>query len=103
MTVTGKKCNLLGCTVCAKGKLAKTHWRAQTRSSINGGRKKLKKFQLIHMDIMGPMDVQSQMKEKYLLTSTDDRSNYVWTFPLKTKDEAEETIKAWILEMERQT
>jgi hypothetical protein len=45
---------------------------------------------------------ESQMKEKYLLTLTDDRSNYVWTFPLKTKDEAEETIKAWILEMERQ-
>ena len=64
----------------------------------------LKKTQLglIHMDIMGPMDVRSQLGHHYALVLLDDCTRYVWVISLSRKSEAEQEIRNWLRMVERQ-
>jgi len=95
--VKGKRCDLVGCTTCAMGKLS----RSSFQRKLNGG-KPLEALNLIHMDLMGPMDVLGRHKSKYLLTLTDDATNFIWTFELKKKKHAEVKIREWFALAERQ-
>ena len=88
----------MGCPVCAEGKLTRTAFRRK----LSKKGKPLKPLNLIHMDLMGPMDVRSQHGGHYLLVLTDDATNYVWVYILKTKDQAEAKVTEWIVEQERQ-
>jgi transposase InsO family protein len=96
--VQGKKdpCGKVGCSVCTQGKLQRTVY----REYINDG-KDPEPLNLIHMDIMGKMDVRGIHHGKYLLTLTDDATNYVWCYPLKKKSHAEIKIKDWFVRKER--
>ena len=47
---------------------------------------------LLHMDLCGPMRVQSIAGKKYVLVIVDDYSRYTWVFFLRSKDEASEVI-----------
>ena len=94
--VIGPKCDLLNCPCCTTGKLARTVFRKQ-----NTGGRPTKPLNLIHMDLMGPMDCKAQEKGQYMLILTDNATNHVWVYILKKKSEAEDTIMDWIAMVER--
>ncbi|GJY84836.1 retrovirus-related pol polyprotein from transposon TNT 1-94 [Tanacetum coccineum] len=54
------------------------------------------KLELIHMDLCGPIRVESINGKKYILLIIDDYSHYTWVYFLRTKDEAPEMIKKFI-------
>src|SRR2546428_28517 len=42
-------------------------------------------FELVHVDIWGPIAQVSIDGHKYFLTAVDDFTRHVWLFPMKTK------------------
>nr|GEX70325.1 Gag-Pol polyprotein [Tanacetum cinerariifolium] len=50
------------------------------------------KLYLLHMDLCGPMRVQSANGKKYILLIVDDYSRFTWVKCLKSKDEAPDFI-----------
>ncbi|GJZ93727.1 integrase, catalytic region, zinc finger, CCHC-type containing protein [Tanacetum coccineum] len=57
------------------------------------------KLELIHMDLCGPMRVESTHGKKYMLVIVDDYSRYTWYF-LRIKDEAPKMIKKLIAQVQ---
>ncbi|GKC57010.1 retrovirus-related pol polyprotein from transposon TNT 1-94 [Tanacetum coccineum] len=54
------------------------------------------KLELIHVDLCGPMRVESINGEKYILVIIDDYSRCAWVYFLRIKNEAPEMIKKFI-------
>ncbi|GJY46308.1 retrovirus-related pol polyprotein from transposon TNT 1-94 [Tanacetum coccineum] len=50
------------------------------------------KLYLLHMDLCGPMHVESINEKKYILVIVDDYSRFTWVKFLRSKDEAPDTI-----------
>ena len=46
-----------------------------------------KPLKLLHMDLCGPMRVQSRGGKRYVFVIVDDYSRFTWTLFLATKDE----------------
>ncbi|GKF77072.1 retrovirus-related pol polyprotein from transposon TNT 1-94 [Tanacetum coccineum] len=46
-----------------------------------------RRLQLLHMDLCGPMRLESINGKKYILVIVDDYSRYTWTHFLRSKDE----------------
>ncbi|CAI7794256.1 unnamed protein product [Closterium sp. NIES-54] len=70
--------------------------------SVTGRSKK--HFELVHMDLVGPLPVQGHKGERYFLTIVDDWSRLMWAYPLKQKDHAASTIKEdWLPFVEKQS
>ncbi|GJZ89922.1 putative ribonuclease H-like domain-containing protein [Tanacetum coccineum] len=59
------------------------------------------KLELIHMDLCGPMRVESINGKKYILVTVDDYSRYTWVYFLHTKDEAPDMIINFINQVQR--
>ena len=59
-------------------------------------------FQLVHMDIWGPISVTSIYGHKYFLTLVDDYSKHTWLFLLKQKSEVKNLIVSFIALVETQ-
>nr|GEV08618.1 retrotransposon protein, putative, unclassified [Tanacetum cinerariifolium] len=55
-----------------------------------------KPLYLLHMDLCGPMRVQSINGKRYVLVVVDDYSRYTWVFFLHSKDEASDVIISFI-------
>ncbi|GKC43986.1 retrovirus-related pol polyprotein from transposon TNT 1-94 [Tanacetum coccineum] len=55
-----------------------------------------KPLYLLHMDLCGPMRVESINGKRYVLVVVDDYSRYTWVFFLHSKDEASEVIISFI-------
>ncbi|GAU20316.1 hypothetical protein TSUD_337970 [Trifolium subterraneum] len=53
-------------------------------------------FDLVHMDIWGPINVPSMLGYRYFLTVVDDKSRYTWTYFMKFKSETSPLIKAFV-------
>ncbi|GKA10848.1 retrovirus-related pol polyprotein from transposon TNT 1-94 [Tanacetum coccineum] len=54
------------------------------------------KFQMLHMNLCGPMQVENINKKRYILIIVDDYSHFTWVTFLRTKDEAPKIIiKFW--------
>ncbi|GJR25975.1 retrovirus-related pol polyprotein from transposon TNT 1-94 [Tanacetum coccineum] len=51
-----------------------------------------RRLQLLHMDLCGPMRVESINGKKYALVIVDDYSRYTWTHFLRSKDETPEVL-----------
>ncbi|CAM8956338.1 unnamed protein product [Rhodiola kirilowii] len=83
------------CSACAKGK--------QTRSSFHSKNvvSTLKAFELVHMDLCGPMRVQSREGNRYVFVIVDDYSRYTWVIFIRSKDEVFESFKTWVKLVER--
>ncbi|GKB41123.1 integrase, catalytic region, zinc finger, CCHC-type containing protein [Tanacetum coccineum] len=58
------------------------------------------KLELIHMDLYGPMRVESINGKKYILVIVDDYSRYMWVYFLRTKDEASDMIIKFITQIQ---
>ncbi|CAM8938448.1 unnamed protein product [Rhodiola kirilowii] len=60
-------------------------------------------LEYLHADLWGPESNETHGGNKYFLSIVDDYSRRVWTFLLKTKDEAFTKFKDWKLLEENQT
>ncbi|KAJ9544385.1 hypothetical protein OSB04_024092 [Centaurea solstitialis] len=80
--------------LCAACQLRKMK-RVSHKSKLEHGTEK--PLQLIHMDLCGPMRVQSK---KYVLVMVDDYSRYTWVRFLRSKDEAPEIVISVLKEVQ---
>ncbi|GJW97601.1 retrovirus-related pol polyprotein from transposon TNT 1-94 [Tanacetum coccineum] len=59
------------------------------------------RLNLLHMDLCGPMRVESINGKKYILVIVDDYSRYTWTLFLRSKDETPEVLKDFLKMIQR--
>nr|GFA67790.1 hypothetical protein [Tanacetum cinerariifolium]GFA71169.1 hypothetical protein [Tanacetum cinerariifolium] len=78
------------CSACEQGKFHRKHHKSKTAFSSN------KPLYLLHMDLCGPMHVQSINGKRYVLVVVNDYSRYTWVFFLHSKYEASEVIISFI-------
>ncbi|GJU55772.1 retrovirus-related pol polyprotein from transposon TNT 1-94 [Tanacetum coccineum] len=69
------------CSSCELGKAKRKSFHIKTTPSSK------RRLQLLHMDLCGPMRVESINGKKYVLVIVDDYSRYTWTHFLSSKDE----------------
>ncbi|GKE16222.1 retrovirus-related pol polyprotein from transposon TNT 1-94 [Tanacetum coccineum] len=69
------------CSSCELGKAKRKSFHTKTTPSSK------RRLQLLHMDLCGPMRVESINGKKYVLVIVDDYSQYTWTHFLRFKDE----------------
>nr|GEY41044.1 ribonuclease H-like domain-containing protein [Tanacetum cinerariifolium] len=74
------------CSACEQGKIHRKHQKFKTAFASN------KPLYLLHMDLCGPMRVQSINGKRYVLVVVDDYSRYTWVFFLHSKDEASKDV-----------
>ncbi|GKB06563.1 retrovirus-related pol polyprotein from transposon TNT 1-94 [Tanacetum coccineum] len=74
------------CYSCALGKAKRKSFHIKTTPSSK------RRLQLLHMDLCGPMWVESINGKKYVLVIIDDYSIYTWTHFLRSKDETPEVL-----------
>ncbi|GJX41772.1 retrovirus-related pol polyprotein from transposon TNT 1-94 [Tanacetum coccineum] len=68
------------CSSCELGKAKRKSFHTKTTPSSK------RRLQLLHMDLCGPMRVESNNGKKYVLVIVDDYSRYTWTHFLRSKD-----------------
>nr|GFB65639.1 putative ribonuclease H-like domain-containing protein [Tanacetum cinerariifolium] len=78
------------CSACEQGKIHQKHHKSKTAFASN------KPLYLLHMDLCGPIRIQSINGKRYVLVVVDDCSRYTWVFFLHSKDEAFEVIISFI-------
>ena len=59
-------------------------------------------FDLVHMDIWGPISITSMHGFRYFLTVVDDYYRYVWIFLMKSKHETRNIIDEFITMVQNQ-
>ncbi|GKA83260.1 putative ribonuclease H-like domain-containing protein [Tanacetum coccineum] len=84
------------CVACKKGKQHKASCKAKLVRIIR------KPLELLHMDLFGPVSVESINKKRYCLVVTDDFSRFSWVFFLATKDETSKILCKFIIGLENQ-
>ncbi|GJR58121.1 putative ribonuclease H-like domain-containing protein [Tanacetum coccineum] len=84
------------CVACKKGKQHKASCKAKLERTIR------KPLELLHMDLFGPVSVDSINKKRYCLVVTNDFSRFSWVFFLATKDETSEILCKFIIGLENQ-
>ena len=87
------------CISCVLGK--------QTRTPVpkkrEDGRRATKRLEIVWIDMIGPESVISHTGNQYILDIVDDYSSYVFSIPLKTKDQAYPMLQAWQLQVKTET
>ncbi|GJR22990.1 retrovirus-related pol polyprotein from transposon TNT 1-94 [Tanacetum coccineum] len=74
------------CSSCELGKAKRKSFHTKTTPSSK------RRLQLLHMDLCGPMRVESINGKKYVLVIVDDYSRYTWTRFLRSKDETPKVL-----------
>nr|GEY98962.1 hypothetical protein [Tanacetum cinerariifolium] len=74
------------CSACAMGKSKKKSHKPKSEDTNQ------EKLYLLHMDLRGPMRVESVNGKKYILVIVDDYSRFTWVKFLRSKDEAPDFI-----------
>nr|GEY63424.1 Gag-Pol polyprotein [Tanacetum cinerariifolium] len=70
------------CSACTMGKSKKKSHKPKSEDTNQ------EKLHLLHMDLCGPMRVESVNEKKYILVIVDDYSQFTWVKCLRSKDEA---------------
>nr|GEX92030.1 hypothetical protein [Tanacetum cinerariifolium] len=83
------------CSSCELGKAKRSTSKTKTVSSLKG------RLNLLHMDLCGPMRIESINEKKYILVIVDDYCRYTWTLFLRTKDETPEVLKDFLKMIQR--
>ncbi|KAJ9545172.1 hypothetical protein OSB04_024879 [Centaurea solstitialis] len=78
------------CSTCEMEKIKKSPHKLKVEHNTS------KPLQLIHMDLCGPMRVQSMNRRNYVLVIVDDFSRYTWVNFLRSKDGASDIIFSFI-------
>nr|GFB36671.1 hypothetical protein [Tanacetum cinerariifolium] len=74
------------CSACAMGKSKKKSHKPKSENTNQ------EKLYLLHMDLCGPMRVESVNGKKYILVIVNDYSRFTWVKCLRLKDEAPDFI-----------
>nr|GEU89370.1 retrovirus-related Pol polyprotein from transposon TNT 1-94 [Tanacetum cinerariifolium] len=74
------------CSSCELGKAKRNSFLKRTTPSSK------RRLQLLHMDLCGPIRVESINGKKYFLVIVDDYSRYTWTHFLRSKYETPEVL-----------
>ncbi|GJT63937.1 retrovirus-related pol polyprotein from transposon TNT 1-94 [Tanacetum coccineum] len=74
------------CSSCDLGKAKQKSFKTKTTPRSKGH------LQLLHVDLCGPMRVESINGKKYVLVIVDDYSRYTWTHLLRFKDETSKVL-----------
>nr|GEX64624.1 hypothetical protein [Tanacetum cinerariifolium] len=74
------------CSSCELGKAKRKSIQTKTTPSSK------RRLQLLHMDLCGPVRVESINGKKYVLVIVDDYSRYTWTHFLRSKDETPKVL-----------
>jgi hypothetical protein len=74
------------CPSCEQGKSKRASYKPKTVPRSEA------RLHMLHMDLCGPMRVESINGKKYILVIVDDYSRYTWVKFLRSKDEAPGTI-----------
>nr|GFC10061.1 putative ribonuclease H-like domain-containing protein [Tanacetum cinerariifolium] len=69
------------CSACAMGKSTKKSHKPKSKDTNQ------EKLYLLHMDLCGPMHVESVNGKKYILVIVDNYSRFTWVKFLRSKDE----------------
>nr|GEV67914.1 ribonuclease H-like domain-containing protein [Tanacetum cinerariifolium] len=78
------------CSACEQRKIHQKHHNFKTAFALN------KPLYLLHMDLCGPMRIESINGRRYVLVLVEDYSWYTWVFFLHSKDEALDVIISFI-------
>nr|GEX95775.1 retrovirus-related Pol polyprotein from transposon TNT 1-94 [Tanacetum cinerariifolium] len=78
------------CSSCELSKTKRSSFKTKDVPSFKGW------INLLHMDLCGPIRVESINGKKYILVIVEDYSRYTWTFFLRTKDETPEFLKDFL-------
>ncbi|GKA90133.1 ribonuclease H-like domain-containing protein [Tanacetum coccineum] len=84
------------CVACKKVKQHKASCKAKLERIIK------KPLELLHINLFGPVSVESINKKRYCLVVTDDFSKFSYVFFLATKDETSEILCNLIIGLENQ-
>ncbi|GJR61713.1 putative ribonuclease H-like domain-containing protein [Tanacetum coccineum] len=82
------------CLACKKGKQHRASCKKVKERTIR------EPLELLHMDLFGPVSVESVNKKKYCLVVTDDCSKFSWVFFLAYKDETYDMLHDLIVGLE---
>nr|GEV07354.1 hypothetical protein [Tanacetum cinerariifolium] len=74
------------CSACSLGKIKKHSYKLKSEDTNQ------EKLYLLHMDLYGPIRVESINEKKYILVIVDDYSRFTWVQFLISKDEPPEFI-----------
>nr|GEZ18954.1 hypothetical protein [Tanacetum cinerariifolium] len=74
------------CSACQQGEIKK-HTHKPNTTNTN-----LEVLNTLHMDLCGPMRVQTINRKKYILVIIDDYSRFTWVKFFRSKDETPETV-----------
>ncbi|GJX42915.1 retrovirus-related pol polyprotein from transposon TNT 1-94 [Tanacetum coccineum] len=74
------------CSSCKLGKAKRKSFKIKTTPSSK------RRLQILHIDLCGPMRVESFNGKKYVLVIINDYSRYTWTHFLRSKDETPEVL-----------
>ncbi|GKB37598.1 retrovirus-related pol polyprotein from transposon TNT 1-94 [Tanacetum coccineum] len=83
------------CSSCELSKANRNTFKTKVVPSSKG------RLNLLHMDLCGPMRIESINGKKYILVIVDDYSRYTWTLFLRTKDETPEVLKYFLKMIQR--
>ncbi|GJR55981.1 retrovirus-related pol polyprotein from transposon TNT 1-94 [Tanacetum coccineum] len=82
------------CLACSLGKSKKSSHKPKADDTNQ------EKLYLLHMDLCGPMRVESINGKKYILVIVDDYSRFTWVKFLRSKDEAPEVIIKYLKQIQ---
>ncbi|KAI3748889.1 hypothetical protein L6452_12302 [Arctium lappa] len=82
------------CSACEKGKQTKASFKSKQVSSVTSP------LQLLHMDLFGPVNIQSIAGKKYTLVIVDEFSRYTWVIFLRCKSDTPEELISFVKKME---
>ncbi|GJV77110.1 retrovirus-related pol polyprotein from transposon TNT 1-94 [Tanacetum coccineum] len=78
------------CSSCELGKAKLSTFKTKTVPSSK------RRLNLLHMDLCGPMRIESINGKKYILAIVDDYSRYTWTHFIRSKDETPKVLKDFL-------
>lgn len=78
------------CDACVKGKQTRSSFMSKKQVSFS------RSLKLIHMDLCGPMRIQSRGGKKYILVIVDDYARFTWTMFLRSKEETYDVLTIFI-------
>ncbi|GKA04419.1 retrovirus-related pol polyprotein from transposon TNT 1-94 [Tanacetum coccineum] len=82
------------CSACQPGKSKKHTHKPKTKNT------NLEVLNTLHMDLCGPMRVQTINGKKYILVIVDDYSRFTWVKFLRLKDEIPEVIIKFLMQIQ---
>ncbi|GJU34543.1 retrovirus-related pol polyprotein from transposon TNT 1-94 [Tanacetum coccineum] len=83
------------CSSCEMGKAKRSSFKSLT---ITRSKKWL---DLLHMDLCGPMQIETINGKKYILVIVDDYSRYTWTLFMRSKGETSKVLKDFLKMIQR--